>query len=710
MATAPSVERATPRHHKEITSEDKVLRGFRGVNVTGPRESIDDDEFYWLENVMPKSAGNLPVVYAPNYMGINYSQALLFECTAVIGGIDYIFSFLADGSATYITDTVPYVSTQFAVAGTFTAPFAIAYASNAGTPGLLIIDPSKGYFDFGITTALTLTSLSNSVTSVTESAGNTNFPQFPNVNPPNQRLYTVAISGGGGTALAISTSYTVAFMGVLGGFAGTGYSVGDVIAYAGASGTTAATATVTSVSAGGAVASLSLIQGGVFPGPNSAATVQLANPTTPTTTNGVGTGLQVFGTFKLLAVTVTNPGRGYTSVPTVTINVQNGPLGAPSVFDPLVVTVSGSLNGTSLAAYAGRVWVGSGKVISFTDINSYNSFGGVGGSLTVNDSYLHNAVTALFSTNGFLYIFGDDSIDTLSNVQVNAGVTSFSRVNLTTSIGTSYPQSIFPYYRSLVFGNKYGFYLLSGATPQKISDSLDTLFNTGTLTTTEPVQFVGGLVAGSATIFGELCMCWTVRIVDGLTTLYGTNITRTLIVCFFKGKWFFHYPGFDVGQMVAIPAAGTQVLHAFSTAGKLYELFAINSSPLTSYMVTKLWDGGDPILDKEVIRASVARRLGANVNQTLSVTTDNEYGSQSVPSINSALQTLTFVNNTGGVLQFQNSLLQNIFFTIGLGAYNLVQGASKTQGGKYFGMSVTAYQTDMVFTFLAAQFRATRPW
>lgn len=709
MATAPSVEHATPRHHREIVSEDKVLRAFRGVNLTGPRESIDDDEFYWLENVMPKSPGNLPVVYAPKYMGINYAQAVLFECTAVIGGVDYIFSFLADGSATYIQDTVPYVSTQFAAPATFTAPFAIAYASTAGSQGILIIDPVKGYFDFGITSAMTLTSLSNSVSSVAEGAGNTNFPVYPNANPPNQSSFSISISGGGGSGLAIATNYTVAFMGIQPGVAGTGYSVGDVIAFSGSFGTTPATATVTSVGAGGVVTSLSLIQGGVFPGPNSATPVLISNPTTPTTTNGVGTGLQVFGTFKLLSVTVTNPGHGYTSAPTVSINVQRG-IQVPTVFDQLVVTVAGSLNGTSLAAYAGRVWVGSGKVVSFTDINSYNSFGGVGGSLTVNDSYLHNAVTALFATNGFLYIFGDDSIDTLSNVQVTAGVTSFSRVNLTTSIGTSYPQSIFPYYRSLVFANKYGFYLLSGATPQKISDSLDTLFNTGALTTTEPVQFVGGLVAGSATIFGELCMCWTVRIMDGLTTLYGTNVTRTLIVCFFKGKWFFHYPGFDVGQMVAIPAAGTQVLHAFSLTGQLYELFAIDAAPLTSFMVSKLWDGGDPIADKEVIRAAVARRLGANINQALTVTTDNEFGSQPVPAINNVLGALTFINNVGGVLQFQNNALGKLFFTIGLGAYNLVQGQASTQGGKYFGMSVTSYQTDTVFTFLAAQFRATRPW
>lgn len=692
---APSVERGTPRHHDEIVTEDKILRAFRGVNVTGPRTGIDDDELYWCENAMPKSNGNLPVVYAAQYKAINYAQALLFETTANIGGLDYIFAFLADGSATYIPDTsTPYVSTQFAAPGTFTAPYAIAYASFAGTPGILIVDPVKGYFDFNITTALTLTNLSNSVSALTLQYA----AVFPSFTPVGN------VVGGTGSGLSAFANYKV-YSGVVTA-GGAGYVVGDVLQVQGGTVTTPAQLTVTGAP-GGVINAFTITNAGSYPGPATGlARAGIGPPSPATVTGGSGTGATFTLNMICTGYTIVNPGTGYTGTGTIITSTRAGPF----TEDYGTGVLSGSLNGTTLAAYAGRVWVGLGKSISFTDINSYNSFGGAGGQLTISDSYLHNAVTVLFASNGFLYIFGDDSIDTLSNVQITGGVTSFSRVNLTTSIGTSYPQSVFAYYRSICFGNKYGFYLLSGATPQKISDGLDDLFNTGALTPVAKAQFVGGLVAGPVTIFGELCMAWTLRIVDGYTTLYGTNVTRTLIVIFFKGKWFFHYPGFDIGQMVSIPVGGVQVLHAFSLTGQVYELFVTDATMLLTFVQTKLWDGGDPLLDKEVIRAGIALNWGANVNQAVTVTTDNEYELEPVPAINDASAALTFINNLGQPLQFQNNTFGNLYFFGGFGSYALFQGASSTTGGKYFGMSVTLQQTDVTISYLAEQFRSTRPW
>lgn len=711
---APSVERGTPRHHNEIEAEDKILRAFRGVNVTGPRTGIDDNEFFWLENVMPKGNGNLPVVKAATYRNINYAQAVLFETTAAINyaANNYIFTFLADGSATYIPDTLPYVSTQFAAPGTFTAPIAIPYTSTVGVEGLLIVDPVKGYFDFNLTTSLTLTPISNGLilsTSLVLAA----------VIASGTSMYQALASVTGGTGLQAHSNWAVSGTPAVSA-GGTLYSVGDVLQIqGGASVVRAPVLTVTSIGGGGAVTGVSVTDAGLYTGPLSGAstggTPLIVGPALPAAVAG-GAGSGATFNFNIVATgyTLVSPGSGYAeSSPPQPIQIYDARNAGPPhpIYALINATPAGTLNGTALAAYAGRVWVANGKSISFTDVGSYNSFGGAGGQLTINDAYLNASINALFAANGFLYIFGDDSIDTLSNVQVAGGVTSFSRVNLTASIGTSYQQSIYPYYRSIAFANKYGFYLLSGATPQKISDSLDTLFSPDPVTPNQPAQFVGGLVGGSATVFGELCMCWTLRIVDGYTTLYGTNVTRTLIVVFFKGRWFFYYPGFDIGQMVSIPTSGTQTLHGYSLTGQLYELFSASGTTLLSFMQTKLWDGGDPILDKEVVRAALSLVFGANVNQMLTVTTDNEYESFPVPSINNPQQAaLTFVNNLNLPLQFTNNSGFSLFFFAGLGSYGFLQGGSSTQGGKYFGMSVTARQTDLVFSYLAEQFRATRPW
>jgi hypothetical protein len=664
---SPINAKADPRHKGEITEVDQVFRAFGGVNVTAPRQSIRDDQFAWLENAMPISPGNLAVTNAASYKGVTYVPTVLFETTANIGGVDYIFTFLSDGSATYIPDTT-YVSTQFAAPATFTNPVAIAYASFSGTPGILIIDPVKGYWDFNVSAALTLTSLTYGLFSVSLATA-------PSITSQIQyRTFVSPVGAGSGGAITanlyLSSATIVA--------AGTGYSVGDVLSYT--PGTVAYTTlpqiTVATIGGGGTITGITLTSVGSIQLTAAGGQIVNGTPFPAPLSGGNGTGATANLFFSIASYVITASGNGYTTGATGGLQYFSGGTWHTFAFSTATLVTSGNLTGTTIAAYAGRVWVGSGKSLTYTDVSSYTYFGGAGGQLTISDSYLHNAITALASMGGFLYIFGDDSIDTLSNVQVTAGVTSFARVNITTSVGTSYPNSVFPYYRSLMFANKYGIYSLSGATPQKISDDLDGLF--------APGVFVGGLVASSATIAGNLCMCWTFRIVDSFTTLYGTNTTRTLVVCFFKGKWFFTYPGFDVAFFTSIPANGTQTLHAFSTTGALYELFAANNTTILSLVRTKLWDGDSPMLDKEVILAAVGVLFSTSVNKALTVTTDNEKIAELVPAINAAVAPTS--------------------------TYTLLMGAASTMGGKFYGMSVIGQQTDITYSLLAEQYRATTPW
>ena len=46
-----------------------VIKNFRGVNTKANRTAIDEEEFYWLENVMPIGFGNLKVI--PTYTNTN---------------------------------------------------------------------------------------------------------------------------------------------------------------------------------------------------------------------------------------------------------------------------------------------------------------------------------------------------------------------------------------------------------------------------------------------------------------------------------------------------------------------------------------------------------------------------------------------------------------------------------------------------------------
>lgn len=345
----------------------------------------------------------------------------------------------------------------------------------------------------------------------------------------------------------------------------------------------------------------------------------------------------------------------------------------------------------TIASYAGRVWVANtNNTVQFTDVASYNSFGGAGGSFLIQDSYIGAGITALFSAFGFLYIFGASSIDQLSNVQVTSGTTSFTRTNIVTTIGVESPSSLVVYNRALMFATNYGLYALSGATPTKISDPIDGLFEPdgGGLGQTPSC---GSLV----TIFGVQCVCWILQIIDRYTTLYGTNTTRNLIIVFAKGKWFFLYPGFDFACMCSLNGDGNTGATDESNAlfgtrasnGELYQMACdLGGTAAQHFIRTKLWDGGQMLFIKEVISAGLGLYYnsdGIAPPATLTVTTDNEFGSTAVSAITSFVES---------------------------GNWQWLTGSASTMNGKFFGMSILGDNPLITYTHFAEQYRETRQW
>jgi hypothetical protein len=671
------------RFTSEVPVQELIFRDFAGVNVASPRESIKDEQFRWLENVIPLAHGNLAVVNAPSGVLSTFAGQTIHSLSVAILGVDYIFAFLADGSAYYCTLSA-LTPVSFASAGTFTAPTAIPYTSTAGVSGILIVDPVNGYWDWGVTTALTLTQISQTALAVNVTQQGGKFTAAP----------TIGFSSGTATATAYIGARQVTLTA-----AGTLYQIGDVLTIAGGTGLSLATLTVlTTTPATGAILTFSITTQGAYTTiPGSPVTV----------TGGVGSGCTVTPVWGVTEIHVTAPGSGYSTAPTITNLNSSGGVGAAAT-----VVVGAALNGTAIASYAGRVWIAIGKVIAFTDVGTWNSFAGAGGQLTINDSYLHDNITALYAANGFLYIFGSDSIDILSNVTVVNGVTAFSRTNITSSVGTSSPRSIYPFSRSLMFANNYGVYALSGATPQKVSTNLDGLF--------DPNVFVGGLIAGSVTIFGELCIAWTMRIVDRFTTIYGVNTTRTVLAVLFRDMWFFVYPtttgvGFDIGDMLSMPIGDLQALYTFPLAGSntMRKMFDVQNAITMAYLQTKLWDGGSPVSTKELIRVGLGSSLGAAVSRTVVVTTDNEYTSQSVALVSTELGSgvLTFINFASAPLSFvQSSGVPLVFTSLPSSGYSFKAGKANQMAGKFFGLSITMHQTNINVTLAAVAYRVTRAW
>ena len=585
-----------------------VLREFMGVNLLEGREAINDNEFFWAENIIPVAAAQAYPVPGATQLGVHIptetnipSYTMSFATSA--GNFVFVV-FEATGNG-YIV-TVP-------TGGATSAPIITGltsgktYATPYNNQGILIIDPT-GYWDYGITTPNTLTPQNNTAAFAT-------LVGLAGVVAGNTQLAQVVT--GTGTGATFQAVYQVINATIA--TAGTGYAVGDSVYLTDNNPTTPAQIIVASVGGAGNVTGITLATGGSYPGSTGPLTPVGPSGSVSTTT-GSGSGFTVTDHIQATALNILTIGRGYTGTTTV---VDQTSTAVP--VDTWDVTSSGVIGGQSVATYQGRVWISSNRTVFFTDIDSYNSFGGTGGSFFISDSYLVGNITVLYAANNYLYIFGQSSIDALSNVTVSNGVTSFSRINVTGTVGTSFPASVTAYYRAILFYHSSGVYLLAGATPEKISEKISQLIalpNTG--------QAFGFTVQ----VQGEICAGMQVSFVDNFTQV---NVQRPILLLYFRGKWWFATypnptPGLITTAITSIPINGVSIAFGWranvpSEGAQLYELFSLGS--LSAWLVkTKFWDGGSPTREKQSINAAVGGQWpsGALAGGNITVNVDTELG------------------------------------------------------------------------------------
>lgn len=584
-----------------------VLRDFGGVNNRDAREGIGDEEFYWLENLMPLGNGNLvPVNDARFLQTIAETGPPTYTYQVSVAAADYVFAVWANsGNGWVINLASPFTATKIG-SGLWTSGQTVA--SSYDDEGLLIVDPT-GYWDYNITAPLTLTAQNNSAVNFTLQSA-TSIAGF------SQLKQVLSVSGTGGI---FQTLYTVTGLVLVSG--GAGYAVGDTLSFTDNNPITPAQIVVATIGGSGAITAFTLSTGGSYPGPTSATLVPVGPGGASSTTSGAGTGAQFSTSVLATSVQITARGTGYANTDTLKDETSGA-----TVIDSFILTTSGVIAGTSISTYAGRVWIGYLRTIFFTDIDSYNYFGGAGGSFTINDAYLHRYITALFSANNYLYIFGDDSIDALSNVTVSpsTGVTSFSRINITASIGCSQPTSIFPYFRGIAFYWNNGFWILSGSTPEKISDKILGALNE--LTGAVPNVFSNYVYGCQVVINSELCAAFLFSFVDTFTAVGGT---RSIFALYFKQKWFFYSIAASPSVTGAfwVPIFGSPAMAAW-VGNALYQMLSPTAPVLykPGIIQTKLWDAGATMREKQAINVGIAAVLGASPLAQITYTVDTELG------------------------------------------------------------------------------------
>lgn len=630
-----------------------IVKQFKGLNTKANRTAIDKDEFNWIENAMPIGFGNIKITPASSAVSNVGNVAVVFSntvsyLTSANVTDDYILASEANGQMEYF-DLITLKQGNVAAAGTFSSS-GVSLAQYQNT-NVFIGDPSKGLYSWDGANLVAIGSV-GIIAVVNPGSGYTSAPNVT-ISPPNQT--------GGRQATAVAgttTSNTVSYIVLTN--AGSGYTSQPTVTISGGGGNNA-TAIAQLVTFATGTVSVQVNNGGTGYGANGSIYV--------TFSGGGGSGANASAVISgnvITQVIMNNAGSGYTSTPTVSI-------GGSGTGANITATVN-TTGIVDVATFSGRVWVAAGRTVyasSAVSPTDYTSVSAVAFNLT--DSTLHGNIQALLSANNFLYIFGDDSINVFSNLQVTStGATVFTNTNVSASIGSKRIYAIFAYFRSVLFMNDYGVYALVGSTTTKISDPLDGIF--------PYIDFTKPVTAGQALLNNILCAVFNFYVNSSFP--YGSGGSRYIQAVFFEKKWFITSQG-TLQYVTSAPLSGKVNLYG-TQSNALYQLYANSSANISSYIQTALMDMGDSIRTKQALKFAVEATL--TQSGVFNVTVDSEQGSTTPYVLSDS--GVTWINNSNQVISWTNNSLAIIQWLLSVGYYLYKSDAS--QYGKYLGLTMTS--------------------
>ena len=538
-----------------------------------------------------------------------------------------------------------------------------------GVRAITVDTPGSGYTSVPLVT-VSAPDIAGSVTAkatATISSGNVVSITVTDTGSGYIKVPTITITGGGGSsANAVATISTGQLTSIFLTEAGSGYtSPPTVTIEAAPAGGTNATAIAQLTTFKKGTVSVIVTNGGS--GYSNAANVVV------TIGNATGYTVQANATAIVSGNTVnqiimTNPGAGYTSTSNVVVTITGG--GGNNAAAKAIVNTDDI---SDVATFSGRVWVASGRTLYYSAADSATDFTSVSaGSLTLSDSTLRGNIKAIISANNYLYIFGETSINIISDLRVTQeGTTLFTNTNVSASIGTSRTDAIFPYFRSLLFMNDYGMYALVGSTTSKLSDALDGLFTN--------IDFTKPITGGQVLINNILCAAFNFTYNDPETT---PPTPRQIQCVFFDKKWFVTSQG-ALNYVASVPVEGT--IRLYGVADKdLYQLYGDSTAAIDTTIRTALMPLGDPIRTKQALKFGVEATIVTA--STFEITVDSETGSSPVYTLeNSGVQ---WINNLGQVVTWTNNSAQTIGWLLSTGYFLYKSDAQ--QYGKYLGLTLTS--------------------
>lgn len=303
----------------------------------------------------------------------------------------------------------------------------------------------------------------------------------------------------------------------------------------------------------------------------------------------------------------------------------------------MTIGVGAPLTPREIEVFEGRVWlITSSRGFAFTGPGSFTAFETVyaGGVATITDPVFPGAITTFKAAMQLLWVVGPAAINTISNVQVLAGITTFQNENLVAGAGSPFADSVQPLFRTLVFLATPGVYAILGATPQKLSDVLDGLFTT--------VEGAGASPAGVFTLNNILVY----------TVLVEIRGVRHLLV-YTRPTWALADQGDDLVWITTVVRANGE-LELWGTNGDaIYQLFAGETGSFD--VAFKHFDYGAFTTRKTIRRWAVETEVSGLGVADLQVFLENEVASQQQSAV-AATSEITWINDSGQPITWINNL------------------------------------------------------
>jgi hypothetical protein len=294
-----------------------------------------------------------------------------------------------------------------------------------------------------------------------------------------------------------------------------------------------------------------------------------------------------------------------------------------------------------LAVFEGRLWLVTGtRGLAFSGPGSFTTFETVyaGGAAVLTDPVFLGQITTITAAMQLLWVVGPNAINTISNVQVLAGVTTFQNDNLVAGAGTPWADSVRPLFRTLVFLAHSGVYAILGATPQKLSDQLDSLF-----------VDVDGLGTAPAGVF----VLNNIQVYAVLVQIAG--LPRLLI--YSRPTWAVGDQGDDLAWVTPLVRTNGDMELWGTNGDALYQLFA--GATGNADVAFRMFDYDDLTRRKTIRRCAVETEVVGTGDSHLDLFYENEVSSQQ-QTVKSQTNTVTWLNASGNPVTWVNALAQPV--------------------------------------------------